>query len=102
MLDVFPLLHFVLFALLNTPPNFLWQQFLEDKFPAYSLADDGAKRLNKPNTAKKFALDQTVGAAINTLLFIAVIGAFRGKDGATLLADCQKVGCTFPKRGLAH
>jgi len=36
------------------------------------------KRLNVRNTAIKFALDQTLGAVINTILFIAGMGMLRG------------------------
>ena len=50
-LDYTVILRFLLFTLLNTPPNFLWQQFLEQKFPAYPnkkgkqkvKVDDGGK-----------------------------------------------------------
>ncbi|KAG7291847.1 hypothetical protein NEMBOFW57_001868 [Staphylotrichum longicolle] len=92
-IDPIPVLQYTLFSLLSTPPNFLWQEFLESTFPAYHMAptreavasaaasddaalDDEAKRgrivepaLNKRNTAAKTLLDQTVGAAVNTLMF---------------------------------
>ncbi|KAK4453342.1 hypothetical protein QBC34DRAFT_203066 [Podospora aff. communis PSN243] len=88
-----PILQFFLFALLSTPPNFLWQEFLETTFPAYHISptsaavasasasneaelDEEAKtgrlvepKLNKGNTAIKTLLDQTLGAAVNTMLF---------------------------------
>lgn len=69
----------------------LWQEYLEEQFPAYTTGFDGKKRLDKTNTAKKFALDQTLGAAVNTLLFIAVMSAFKGKDGKAIIRDCQRV-----------
>ncbi|KAI0475927.1 Mpv17/PMP22 family protein [Xylariaceae sp. FL0804] len=93
VIDWVPVFQFVLFALLNTAPNFLWQEFLESTFPAYHMSptraavasaaagDDGelereAKagelvepKLNRGNTAVKMLLDQTVGAAVNTVLF---------------------------------
>ncbi|KAK4964339.1 hypothetical protein LTR66_012340 [Elasticomyces elasticus] len=40
--------------------------------------EEKMKKLNVANTAVKFALDQTLGAAFNTVLFIAGIGALRG------------------------
>ncbi len=43
---------------------------------------------------KKFILDQTIGAAVNTILFIAVIGAFKGNDQGTIIRDCQRVCST--------
>ncbi|KAK0749202.1 hypothetical protein B0T18DRAFT_99723 [Schizothecium vesticola] len=89
-----PILQFLLFGLISTPPNFLWQDFLESTFPAAvhlaptdealasaaagdekaldAEARDGrlvTTRLSKRNTAAKTVLDQTVGAALNTLLF---------------------------------
>ncbi|KAH9888660.1 YIF1-domain-containing protein [Xylariomycetidae sp. FL2044] len=93
MIDWVPVFQFVVFALLNTPPNFLWQDFLESTFPAYhasptkaavtsasagdekSLDKDAQEgkliepKLNKTNTAIKMILDQTIGAALNTFLF---------------------------------
>ena len=50
-LDFKLVIQFFLFTLLNTPPNFLWQQFLEKKFPGYPAqkgkqkvkVDDGGK-----------------------------------------------------------
>jgi len=38
------------------------------------------KRLNVRNTAIKFALDQTLGALINTVLFIAGMGLLKGQS----------------------
>ncbi|RFU75984.1 integral membrane, mpv17 pmp22 family [Trichoderma arundinaceum] len=74
---------FVVFTIVSTPPNFLWQDFLESAFPAYpsppaSKSPDSKKspsssspppKLSLTNTILKFVLDQTVGAALNTLLF---------------------------------
>ncbi|GAB1311645.1 hypothetical protein MFIFM68171_01855 [Madurella fahalii] len=81
-----PIFQFLLFGLVSTPPNFLWQDFLETTFPAYGggapptreagedKAGAGAgtsaqPRLNKRNTLAKAVLDQTVGAVANTLLY---------------------------------
>lgn len=36
--DWIPVFQFILFGCLNTPPNFLWQEFLESIFPAYPSA----------------------------------------------------------------
>ncbi len=92
-IDPIPLAQYTLFALLSTPPNFLWQETLESAFPSYRIAptaealasaaasDDAAlddesargalvePQLSKRNTLAKFVLDQTLGAAVNTLLF---------------------------------
>ncbi|KAF2772647.1 hypothetical protein EJ03DRAFT_189473 [Teratosphaeria nubilosa] len=125
------LTHFVLFSLLSTPPNYLWQAWLEAQFPGYTpslppaakeqLLDEAVtssssatsagdtrqraaateqekstgtinkdslatqpsetkSKLHVANTAAKFALDQTLGAGVNTLLFIAGIALLRGQS----------------------
>lgn len=38
------------------------------------------KKLNIKNTGIKFALDQTIGAGVNTVMFLAGIGLLRGKS----------------------
>ena len=38
-----PILQFLFIALLTTPPNFLWQQFLEARFPGYPASKDKQK-----------------------------------------------------------
>jgi len=89
-LDLIPIVHFVLLTFLSCPPNFLWQEYLEEQFPGNIMESNGQKKLHKTNTAKKFVLDQTLGAAVNTLLFIAVIGAFKGKDRKAIVRDCKR------------
>lgn len=99
IIDWVPVFQFILFTIVSTPPNFLWQDFLESTFPATTAAaavptaealaaaakgDDkeldkearegrllepGHGRLNIRNTVIKFVLDQTIGAAVNTVLF---------------------------------
>jgi protein Mpv17 len=97
----------VLFAILSTPPNVIWQSWLESKFPGYtSSAPTSDKELSKKhnskgtvsdqksldikNTAIKFALDQTLGAAVNTLLFIAGIDLLRGRSVEVAWSDCRE------------
>ncbi|KAK2473718.1 hypothetical protein H9L39_13678 [Fusarium oxysporum f. sp. albedinis] len=64
----------------STPPNYLWQDYLENKFPGYdSRKKDVLKRhgkaandkLNVPNTLAKTILDQTIGAVVNTFFLCA-------------------------------
>ncbi|KZZ99131.1 Mpv17/PMP22 [Moelleriella libera RCEF 2490] len=80
-----PVFQFLIFSVISTPPNFLWQDFLESTFPArvaspsppsssssgskVSRPDQSQPQLSTRNTLIKFALDQTVGAVFNTLLF---------------------------------
>ena len=95
-----PIIHFVIFTLLNCPPNFLWQQYLEQRFPGYtgpSSVTKGEKRvavkkkLDVGNTIKKLALDQTVGATVNTVLFTAVIGSLKGLGGGDIVDAIKQV-----------
>lgn len=97
-----PIIHFVIFTLLNCPPNFLWQEYLEQRFPGYtgsSTARNGEekvavkKKLDVGNTIKKLALDQTIGATVNTVLFTAVIGALKGLGGGDIVDAIKQVSC---------
>ncbi|KUI62135.1 PXMP2/4 family protein 3 [Cytospora mali] len=93
IVDWVPVFQFFLFTIVSTPPNFMWQDSLETAYPATtsvpsSEAISSASRsnekeldrearegklveakLNVPNTIIKFILDQSIGAAVNTLLF---------------------------------
>lgn len=85
-----PVLALVTFSLLSTPPNFLWQQYLERKFPGYytrkiEIDDDGKgakveKKLNVRNTLAKFVLDQTVAALVNVVMFLAGVRLLNGES----------------------
>ncbi|KAI9709910.1 MAG: hypothetical protein M1820_002987 [Bogoriella megaspora] len=119
-LNTAALTQFVIFTLLSTPPNFLWQEWLETTFPGYTPVPTASEdpssdsrevkridttplgeaiektetattdelklhatrknRLNVRNTGIKFALDQTLGAAFNTVAFIAGMGGLQGKS----------------------
>ena len=78
----------LLYSVLATPLNFLWQQLLEQYFPGYTLkkveVDDGGKgvevekRLDVRNTVIKVILDQTVGAVLNVTGYIGVTRLLRG------------------------
>ena len=77
-----------MYSVLATPPNFFWQQFIEQYFPGYSLTkvevDDGGKgvevekKLNVKNTIIKVILDQTVAAVPNVVGYIGVTRLLRG------------------------
>lgn len=49
------------------------------------------RNLNVGNTIKKLALDQTVGATVNTVLFMAVIGALKGLGGGDIVDAIKQV-----------
>lgn len=92
-------------AVIVTPPNFLYQKFLEDSFPTKvptavpkKASDEKLQsrtskneRLSKSNTLAKFCLDQSFGAMANTVMFIILIGLFKGKSLATINADVHRV-----------
>ena len=42
-LDFIPILRFLVFCIATTPPNFLWQEYLERRFPAYPVQDPRQK-----------------------------------------------------------
>ncbi|KAF3360682.1 hypothetical protein VdG1_04884 [Verticillium dahliae VDG1] len=123
IVDWVPVVQFIIWTIVNTPPNYLWyvmiaaqcwcsshyaffappltnisrQDFLESTFPAYHAApttaavekaarsDDAAldqaaarsalvePKLNMRNTLTKTLLDQTAGAAVNTLVNFAFV-----------------------------
>jgi len=91
-LNTTPILHFVLYTIFNTPINFLWQEYLEDSYPAYDtkpavLSEKASpsrkevpqqKKLSITNTIIKFVLDQSIGAVYNTIAFLVVMQAFKG------------------------
>ena len=78
----------LLYTLLSTPPNYLWQQYIEKNFPGYTLkkldVDDGGKgvkvekSLDVRNTLIKLGLDQTIAAVVNVTAYIGVSRALRG------------------------
>lgn len=88
-----------------TPPNYIWQKFLEDSFPTSKpqpkkeKADDDSQQPEKQelsitNTAIKFFLDQSLGCWVNTFLFIAVMGAMKGKSVDTIIFSLKNVCLT--------
>ncbi|GJN67568.1 hypothetical protein PLICBS_001595 [Purpureocillium lilacinum] len=107
-IDWIPVFQFLLYSVVNTPPNFLWQELLESVFPSHPSSgakpkatqaskarDEGKEKkqqkksqqqkqqkddeppLSLRNTLAKFLLDNTLGAAVNTLLFSTFIHALR-------------------------
>ena len=96
-----PLIPILVFTILSTPPNYLFQQLLERQFPGYALKkidiDEGGKgvtveeKLNVRNTCLKFLLDQTLGAAVNTALWLGGVQALRGAGLQACLKDVRMV-----------
>lgn len=55
-----------------------------------SRSDTSEKQLNISNTLVKFTLDQTLAAAINTVLFVGGISLLRGKPTLLVINDCRE------------
>lgn len=98
-----PLAQFVLFTLISCPPNILWQEFLEAKFPGYTTTLDAGVLsdvtqtltqtepiLDKANTFRKLLFDQTLGAFVNTVAFVAGMAAFKGKTAKAVQRDVER------------
>src|SRR5690606_31377090 len=91
VLNFQPILQFVLYALISTPPNFIWQETLEEWFPGQVPVTESKKktdekkpverRLSKSNTLKKFVTDQLIGAPLNTIAFLICMRGFSVKGG---------------------
>lgn len=95
-----PVVPLLIFTVLSTPPNYLWQQYLERVFPGYTTqkleVDDGGKsvmgrRLSKRNTMKKLVLDQTLGAVVNVVAFLGGVRLLRGVSLEESLRVVQEV-----------
>jgi hypothetical protein len=93
---VAPLAQFIVFTLISCPPNILWQEYLEYKFPGQMLAPSSStdaiyeKQLDIPNTLRKFLFDQTLGAFANTVAFVAGMAAFKGKSPTAVQRDVER------------
>lgn len=103
-LDLLQLGRFVLLSVMTAPPNYQWQILLEKWFPAYartSSASDtpkdgrdvekgvagqaenasGKPKLNMRNTLIKWFVDcMTVGALLNTVAFLILMGLMKGQE----------------------
>lgn len=109
--DALTFFHFVLFSVLNTPPNYMWQLWMEEKFPGMAKKNvsavekqtssgdaklDEKENLSITNTIIKFLLDQSIGAIYNTAFFIAVINLLRGATYAQTAEALSRVSSSFP------
>ncbi|KAF2272888.1 integral membrane protein-like protein [Westerdykella ornata] len=95
--------NFAVYTIISTPPNILWQSFLEDVFPtnvpaahptpASKPASANGKekpasqktgtRTSKTNVIMKFLLDMTLGAVLNNLMFLVFMGYANAPATAT-------------------
>jgi protein Mpv17 len=97
----------MIFTAIVSGPNYMFQSWLEEQWPAKTASTqkregvrlskedrdiDDAGRLNVVNTAIKFALDQSLSASMNTMLFIGVLGAIKGRSLEYIRHDILTVG----------
>lgn len=99
-----PIIALVIYSILATPPNYLWQQYLERKLPGYHIEKHesngevkGAKsagggvtikrKLNVANTLMKVVIDQTLGSVVNVALHLGGVRALQGVP----VAECLQV-----------
>lgn len=76
--------------------TFLWLEGLEASFPGEKIDPKGKGKeakaqLNIPNTIAKIVIDQIIGGALNTALFIGTIGTLRGLDYDVITEQLQNV-----------
>ncbi|EXJ91632.1 hypothetical protein A1O3_00182 [Capronia epimyces CBS 606.96] len=104
-IDPVSFLHFIILAVISTPLNYQWQLALENHFPSTfkkdtvalkkkedgtTVQDESREQLSIPNTLAKFILDQTVGSALNTLYFVAMINVLKGAGWSQVLTALQR------------
>ncbi|UKZ82101.1 hypothetical protein TrVFT333_009885 [Trichoderma virens FT-333] len=100
--DLSSILRFIVYTVLTTPPNYRWQEFLERTFPTTTEAKEDkvvkdkpshdavtgtGGKLNIANTAAKFILDQALGAPVNTLMFICLMGQMNFQSFNNILSS---------------
>ncbi|EKG15719.1 Mpv17/PMP22 [Macrophomina phaseolina MS6] len=106
-------LRFVILTFITAPPNYLWQQLLERTFPAYPrsaalnhahrsprvssdgdlekrgedglLYEEEKPKLDLKNTLTKWFVDCiTMGAIMNTVAFLLLMGLMKGQSSAQI------------------
>jgi len=92
-----PIIQFIIYSILNTPINCVWQNKLEEWFPSSKpvpvVKEKGVEKpagLDIQNTLIKFALDQTVGAGVNIPLFIGIMGLLKGHSVHQIVGTVQR------------
>ena len=97
--------------MITAPPNYKWQQLLERTFPGYKTAaaktdsdieigatkrkddEEAAKpRLSIKNTLAKWFIDCiSLGALMNTLAFLVIMGCMKGQTRAQIETNIRTV-----------
>lgn len=125
-LNAFEFLRFVVLTLITAPPNYLWQQLLERTFPAYPSSgplhahrsprvssdgdvekkgeddalyvDEEKPKLDLKNTITKWFVDCiTMGAIMNTVAFLILMGLMKGQSSQQIGNNIRTVSvrCAF-------
>ena len=99
-IDIAALLRFIVFAIIATPPNYMWQKYLEDSYPTREAKQVKERKTDEKsveeapisitNTAIKFVLDQSIGCWANTILFIVGMGIFKGQGTGQIMSIIEK------------
>lgn len=96
--------HFTTCAFVLSPLTYVWLEGLESRFPGSSEdtsvtqstaekhgSKQGKQKLNVKNIVAKVVIDQTIGGAINTVVFVMTMGLLRGQDFEVVKAQIQNV-----------
>lgn len=93
-------MQFTTSAFILSPLTFLWLEGLEASFPSFPGETEAEKRTEKgtqkkeknvTNTIAKVLIDQIIGGAWMTVLYILTIGTLRGQDWDSILGEIQSV-----------
>ncbi|ODM20308.1 hypothetical protein SI65_03361 [Aspergillus cristatus] len=94
-LDTQTLYQFTTCAFILSPVTFLWLEGLEASFPGEETVpkenekEKKGTKLNIPNTIAKILIDQILGGALNTALYIITLGMLRGQDYDVIQTQLQ-------------
>ncbi|BDD61735.1 hypothetical protein MPDQ_001498 [Monascus purpureus] len=98
-LDTKTVLQFTACAVVISPLTFLWLGNLESVFPGFTgekVVSEKEKKLQPPkqklniqNTMAKIIIDQTIGSAWYTVLFIVTMGALQGQEYEVIQRQVQ-------------
>lgn len=85
----------MLFSAITTTPNYLWQSWMEDRWPTTETRQEKGRRkianISISNVVVKFILDQTLGSVVNMMLYFIVMGLIKGSSWSVILEDMQMV-----------
>lgn len=112
------MLQFTACAVVISPLTFLWLGNLESVFPGFTgekvVSEKEEKQLQPPkqklniqNTMAKIIIDQTIGSAWYTVLFIVTMGALQGQQYEVIQRQVQGVSLSqhlldVPNRRTRH